>query len=240
MRYWAACTDSTSVASQTIVICCPTTSQADGSPIKLSCADTSRVIPEGWATLLCTWQAPKDTVTITYLGTDPRKDVYTEVGPIHSPDGIDAYGVRMLYKAADLSLAQTSAVVPTASDTANAANTLPSNGTFTDGAGEVSQPEKSEGLQPALIAAICVSAVLGVILLLGAGLFFARWRRRRQQRLQQKQQLQGPSLTAEGGGLGVVPKPELPGTPSQSPVELPTGRDAFEKDGTEVLAELPG
>ncbi|KAL2119269.1 hypothetical protein VTJ04DRAFT_6229 [Mycothermus thermophilus] len=192
--YRTACTDTDSLSSnsRTIAICCPTTTalvEADDddattttTTIELSCARNPKTMPSGQPPLYCTWRGPRDPLVITVVGTDMESGTTSRGGQLVSrDDGLDAYGVRMVYGPEDGVVLPTSTTTTTGSaGGGNGPSSVPA-----DGGGQ-----GSGGLEAAMIAVICVSTVLGLVLLVGLWFFIRHWRRRRQKRVLQRQQEQ--------------------------------------------------
>lgn len=196
----------------------------------LSCIATPRTLLYPWETVLCTWEAAEtgEHISATYISYQGSV-VLTSL--LVSPEGVEAYGVRLKYQATELPSTTSSLPESSASSDQN----LDSIGVPSD--------EPSGGLSGGAIAGITVGAVLGALLFLLLGFFLARWQRRRQERLLQEQQsstLIASPYSADWAGLGLAQKPELPSSPVQNPAELSATREeAVELDGRAVPVEMP-
>jgi hypothetical protein len=110
--YWTACYDTTGVASITTVTCCPTY-----GAISLSCVPNPLKLRAQYETLFCTWRAPPSPgadVRVT-KSDDGRTRFVME--HMTDPQGINAYGVRMVHEATDL--------LPPSSSSSSASSTTP-------------------------------------------------------------------------------------------------------------------
>jgi hypothetical protein len=254
--YWTACYDTTGVASITTVTCCPTY-----GAISLSCVPNPLKLRAQYETLFCTWRAPPSPgadVRVT-KSDDGRTRFVME--HMTDPQGINAYGVRMVHQATDLlPPSSSSSASSSASSTASPPpdNTSPpgsDNGDSDNGSAD-SESGSSGGLSTGTKAAIGAGVAVPLTVLALCLAFFFFWRRRRQQ--QQQQQPPSPAgpevaTTHEGGvpyqqqqqqqlGVGGYryygdEKAEMPG--GWVPPELPSVRRAAEMPGGWVTPELP-
>ena len=210
--YVSACHDTTGVHSITTVTCCPAQ-----SGITLSCANPD---PSGaFTTLFCTWVPPSQTaipITLSDKGqTSTSKVTFT------SPEGLNAYGVRMVYQSTDLI---TSSSTP-ASKSGTGTATKSSNTSTTS----ATSGPSSSGLSTS--AKIAIAVVIPVVVLAILGALFIWWRRRKQRydpvRASGDPTKDEPSTTMELSGENEMKRGELPADPGQTtnhviPVELPT------------------
>ncbi|KAJ6446749.1 transmembrane alpha-helix domain-containing protein [Purpureocillium lavendulum] len=210
--YVSACHDNTGVASQTTVTCCPTLNR----DISLSCVD-DRTLRSVWSTLFCTWIAPKAQTTLRMTLSTNGGVTSTERVEFVSPDGINAFGIRMVYQKTDMDKATTTATGTSrpGQTGSNPTDSAPTN---------TSLPESDGGLSTGAKAAIGVVVPCVVLAVLFGVLFW--WRRKRRNNTNTK---------AQGGASSELYKyqpqhntSELQGQPVQElqgsvvdPVELP-------------------
>ncbi|KAL2021883.1 hypothetical protein VTK56DRAFT_6478 [Thermocarpiscus australiensis] len=228
--YYTACHDTIGVSSITTVTCCP----IRGS-ITLSCADAT-ALSNVWATLFCTWMAPPDGAPVTLTLSD-RGTTSTAVTTMTSPEGLNAYGVRMVYESTD---------VATTTTTAGSSTSTMQTGGVGGGSEMTTSPTMptqsssgSGGLSTGGIAAIAVVVPVVVLALLG-GLLFWLWRKRKRG---DEQQHDRPELPGVYGYYGDAAKPQWqeatqrwpPRTRRPPPVELPSRQQA----AVELPAESP-
>jgi hypothetical protein len=154
--YYSACHDNVGVKTITTVTCCP-----HGIKVSLSCVDPTAVSAI-WSTLFCTWIAPSSgqifSITVSSSGTTS-----TVASTMTYPEGINAYGVRMVYEATDTIDSNTTSTTTVATASATASN---------------APPPSSSGLSTGAIAAIAVVIPI-VFIAIAIGAFFW-WRRRKQ------------------------------------------------------------
>ena len=179
--YASACFDTRGVKSITTVTCCPIVGD-----ITLSCAPTDK--NEIWSTLYCTWNPASVTSILVTLSEDSRTS--SRSVPFTSPEGINAFGVRMVYQSTDL-ITSTSTSTSTSSSpsqtTSGGETTQPPTST-TSG---ISQPltsntpqvppsssTSSSGLSTGAKAAIGVVVPLAALAVLAALFFW--WKRSRE------------------------------------------------------------
>lgn len=205
--YYTACHDTNGVSTITTVTCCPF--QGD---ISLSCVDLT-TLSGVFATLFCTWIAP-DTTTLAVTLSSVGGTTSTENTQFVSPQGLNAFGVRMVYESTDL--------ITSASSTSSATTTT---GTISSSsATAVSSSPASTGSTSS--AKIAIAVVIPVVALAVLGAVYMWWRKRQQRE---------PQLTGE---LHAESKPELP-TGFES-AELPSGPTTFSNSAqTTPPAELP-
>ncbi|KAK4103218.1 hypothetical protein N658DRAFT_407320, partial [Parathielavia hyrcaniae] len=115
--YWTACHDTTGVSTITTVTCCPTYGD-----ISLSCVANPLTLSEVWETLFCTWLGPRSTATVVTVTKSVDGRTSTVTTPITWPQGLNAYGVRMVYESTDL---ETSTSTSTSSSALASSNTSP-------------------------------------------------------------------------------------------------------------------
>ena len=166
--YYSACHDTSGFESITTVTCCPTRGD-----IKLSCVDPA-TLESVWETLFCSWIAPESgqvvSMTLSESGTTS-----TIASTMTSPEGLNAFGVRMVHESTDLSTSSTSAT-PGSTTRGSAANTSGAGQSQT--ASATPDSSGSGGLSTGAKAAIGV--VIPVVVLGALAGFFFWWRRRRQ------------------------------------------------------------
>lgn len=154
--YVNACHDHTGVESITTITCCPKVEDNT-----LSCVTASTLEGE-FANFFCTWIAPKAEtwmpITLSENGVTS-----TDKATFKSPDGLNAYGVRMVYQSSDLDPAKNTD--PAAAD----------EGGVKDGDGD-----GDDGLPQA--GKIAVGVVVPVVAIAFAAAAFLFWRRLRKKR----------------------------------------------------------
>ncbi|UNI13898.1 hypothetical protein JDV02_000593 [Purpureocillium takamizusanense] len=207
--YVSACHDNNGVASLTTVTCCPTLNRE----VSLSCVD-DRTLQGVWKTLFCTWIAPKTKTTLP-VTLSQNGVTSTENMEFSSPDGVNAFGIRMVYQKTDTD-------TPTATTTSSGGTGQTTSSEPIESETSTPSPDDDGGLSTGATVAIgVVVPVVVIAALLGILLW---WRRRRRHH---------HSQTADGGG-GELYKyqpqqtAELHGQPMQElqgsvvdPVELP-------------------
>ncbi|KPM41989.1 hypothetical protein AK830_g4550 [Neonectria ditissima] len=207
----SSCTrDDGSDATAYTVTCCPTR-----AGLALTCVRDPESLSDAWESLFCTWSAgTKSTVllvTSTSVG-DGSTTTITSAVTMSGGDGINAYGLRMVYEDSDI--AATSTSTSTEAETTTEATTQ-SRGTAT--ATNSADDDDSGGLGTGAIVAIAVVIPL-VAIAVAIGIFFCLRRRKRRQHDEPKE-------------LPPNERPsELYGS-QHAPQELPTGS---------MAAELPG
>ncbi|KAJ9132091.1 hypothetical protein NKR23_g11466 [Pleurostoma richardsiae] len=166
--YVSACHDTAGAASITTVTCCP--SRED---LTLSCVDPATLAGR-WSLLFCTWIAPEtQTVVSITLSDDDSGKTSTVPYTMTSPDGVNAYGIRMVHQATDLVSSTTGTAAVTSSTTSDATQASASATALPD------SPDDDGNLSTGAKAAI---GVIVLVVALGiAGLLFYLWRRRRRE-----------------------------------------------------------
>ncbi|KAK4231146.1 hypothetical protein QBC38DRAFT_440265 [Podospora fimiseda] len=157
--YYSACTGAP-VSSITTVTCCPVVS----SSISMLCREPTQ-LSEAWENQFCTWAAPPkgDTVMVTESANGRTSTI---VKTLSNPEGLNAFGIRMVYQATDM---------PTTS-TSGTASTSPSNQPSSPGQDQIDGSDKG-GLSTG--ATIAIALVIPIIVIGAAVGFFFWWKRRR-------------------------------------------------------------
>ncbi|KAK1978074.1 hypothetical protein LZ30DRAFT_599938 [Colletotrichum cereale] len=157
------CSRNGGVRSITTVTCCP----ARGD-MTLSCVEDDMTLGGVWETQFCTWMAgPATVVDITWSDAGA---VATQAVTMKNRDGVNAWGIRMVYQASDLVPKTTlAATVTTGSGTMGAATATATGADTTGGGG--GQPDK--GLSTGGIIGVVVVAIAALV-----GLFLW-WKRRK-------------------------------------------------------------
>ncbi|KAF3807409.1 hypothetical protein GCG54_00008867 [Colletotrichum gloeosporioides] len=157
------CSRNNGVRSITTVTCCP-----HRGDITLSCVENDLTLAERWETQFCTWMAgPATVVEYTLVSGGSTSSA---AATMSDRDGINAYGIRMVYQASDL-------VSNTASATATGTDSGAGTTSTGDSGGSSSDSSTSDGLSTGGIVAVAVVVPVVVIAIL-AGLFLC-WRRRK-------------------------------------------------------------
>ena len=173
--YASACHDTLGVNSITTVTCCPF-----WNDITLSCAPTDK--SEVWSTLHCTWNPAKSSTVMVTLSKDSRTS--SSLVPFTSPEGINAFGVRMVYQSTDLITSTSSTSSSTQTSNTGSTTSLPTSNTSPLPASNTSQVPSSSststnsGLSTGAKAAIGIVVPLVALVMLAALFFW--WKRRRQ------------------------------------------------------------
>ncbi|KJZ76364.1 hypothetical protein HIM_04093 [Hirsutella minnesotensis 3608] len=202
--YVSACHDNTGVPSITTVTCCPVVGD-----ITLQCLTTS-TLSSVWSTLFCTWIGPPSSRSTSITMTVSRDGVTSTItDEVHSPGGINAFGIRMVYQKTDL------AQKPLRTGPARATSSR---------LAAASDASESQGLSTGAKAAIGV-AVPVVVLALLAGVLLWWWRKRRRGQGQDpgynyEKTEQQPSYHPELQGSNTHHVHEVMGS-GVDPVELP-------------------
>ena len=153
-------------ASITTVTCCPVRGD-----VALSCVADDKTLAGPFATLFCTWIAGPRTVLLV-TSTDTAGAVQTSAATLEGGDGVNAFGIRMVYQSTDLAALRTTSATTTTA-------TTPASGT--DAAGAPTQTADAKtGLSTGAIVAIGVVIPLVLCAILGIALFF--WCRKRRAR----------------------------------------------------------
>ncbi|KAL2121597.1 hypothetical protein VTJ04DRAFT_5624 [Mycothermus thermophilus] len=227
--YWTACRRTAS--SLTTITCCPILN----TDIALTCQPDPMLMGGILASYFCTWQAPAfgTPVTITHSDTLGKTSTFTK--HIGSTEGLNAYGVRMVYRIEEvpkrLSTAVSTAAMPTATPTMTTTGMETSIDNNDADNGDAAS-SLSTGLSTGMKIAIGVSTSLCVLTVILVGFFLWRWRR-------QKQREQLTSTAPNTPGPSAAELPENPATyyyyyyylgPAElkPPQELPSTREAAE------------
>lgn len=189
--YATACNDNAGVSSVTTVTCCPYRGD-----VTLGCV-TPTTLEGVWEALFCTWIAPETGVTVQVTISNEGGTTSTAKTTMVSPDGINAFGIRMVYESSDLS----SAAATTTSSGSTADSTAGTGGMATStsgsGSGNDGGNDGSSGLSTGTIIAIAV--VIPVAICIAAGVFFHIRRQKQAQRIQ--------STEGSGSSGGIPPPP---------------------------------
>ncbi|KAM0426202.1 hypothetical protein ACHAPT_008552 [Fusarium lateritium] len=160
-----SCTRSASGDDKTTVTCCP-----ERNGIKMWCVSEPQSLSGPWESLYCTWSAG-DEQTVLLVTTVVSGTESTTAVTMRGGDGINAYGLKMIYEPSDIAStsATTTADTTTADETTDA--TAPPAETSSGGGGN------DGGIGTGGIVAIAVVIPVVVIgALIGA---FFWWRRRK-------------------------------------------------------------
>ncbi|KAK1707598.1 hypothetical protein BDP67DRAFT_412118 [Colletotrichum lupini] len=155
------CSRNGGVRSITTVTCCPYRGD-----MTLSCVEDDMTLANVWETQFCTWMAGPATV-VDITRTD-NGVVATQAVTMSDRDGVNAWGIRMVYQASDL--------VPKTTSGASIASAT-ATGTAAAGSGATSGATSSGGLSTGGIVAVAVVVpVVAIAALVG---LFLWWRRRK-------------------------------------------------------------
>ncbi|EFQ32617.1 transmembrane alpha-helix domain-containing protein [Colletotrichum graminicola] len=170
------CSRNGGVRSITTVTCCPYRGD-----MTLSCVEDDMTLAGVWETQFCTWMAGPATV-VDITRTDGGK-VATQAVTMKNRDGVNAWGIRMVYQASDLVPQTTSAVTTTAATgTTGSGTTAAATGTgtgTTTGAGPTATGGGDGGL--GIGAIIGIAVVVPVVVIAALVGLFLWWRRRKHQ-----------------------------------------------------------
>lgn len=159
--YWSACHDNNGASSITTVTCCPTYV----FDISMSCVNPATLAGR-FQNLFCTWTAGSRNTRVLAVTESLTGRTSTVDQPFTGEQGLNAYGVRMVYQATDMKLLSSSSTAQTSSFNSN------SNSTTAE--------SSSNGITTAAVVAIGILVPLAIISL-SLGVFFL-WRKRRRQR----------------------------------------------------------
>ncbi|KAL6857795.1 hypothetical protein ACO1O0_005238 [Amphichorda felina] len=231
----ASCTRSSGGTST--VTCCP-----ERGDLTLWCVEDPETLSDAWESLFCTWNAGNQE-TVLLVTVD---DVNTKAVTMTGLDGINAYGLRMVYESSDL-VKSTSATVTTEATSATETETRsgesvakPTN-TDTDSADSASD-DGGGGLSTGAKVAIGVVIPVAVIAL-AVGLFFLYRRRKRSYGAVDTTELPaetkpGPSAYGGSGELYGSGGTSFHGVPN--PQEMAGGVSAHEMPAQTFVSELQG
>jgi len=215
--YWSACHDNTGVPSITTVTCCPTF----GSDISLSCLNPA-TLAGPWRSLFCTWTAGTKAKAIDVTDSAGGR-TSTVSHTLSGGQGINAYGLRMVYQSSDTINPTKTGIASSESPASISSQALTSNPT---------------GLSTGATVAIAVVIPL-VVLSLAAGFFFLRRRAASQQH--ERQDDTAPTISREA----LPPKPQTyfyggpPNHPGGPVTELATSTQSVEMSANQLFVELP-
>jgi hypothetical protein len=165
--YWSACHDTTGVSSISTVTCCP---QRDD--IVLQCVNVS-TLHDVWTSLFCTWQAPETgtSLPVTYIYGGVTS---TGIEEFASSNGVNAFGIRMVYETSDL---------PASSSLTSSLTRGPLSSTTTHSSApsQSSKPSEQSSLESSGLsigAKIGIGVAIPLAAIIGALISFLLWRRR--------------------------------------------------------------
>lgn len=205
--------------------------------ISLACAPNPQNLRSVWKSLFCTWVAPRaGKVVSATLSLDGRTS--TVPVTLTSPEGLNAYGVRMVHQATDLAGLTTTATTATKTTIGTISAAATATATATGGP----EPDSGAGLSTGATVAIGVVVPVVVLAALVAGVAWW-WRKRRR----------APASATSSGSIPAavpvsVPMEARPTTSIKSsssamlqPQELPVPEHlAVEMPSSRLAAELPG
>lgn len=150
----------------TTVTCCP--SRGD---IELWCVSEPDSLVGPWESMQCTWSAGDEQTVLLVTIDDDATVAVTMTGG----DGINAYGLRMVYEASDLE--ETTATTTEASSTEQRSSSTPQpTGGDSDAADGNSSESSDKGSNNTVTIAV---AVVVPVVLIALGIAFFLWYRRR-------------------------------------------------------------
>ncbi|KAK4647824.1 uncharacterized protein QC761_104750 [Podospora bellae-mahoneyi] len=242
--YWSACSDSKGVSTITTVTCCP----IYRSDVSLSCVPSNAVLSGPWMGHFCTFKA-KWTGNVVTVTTSRNGVTATETQTFISPQGINAFGVRMVHQTTDISPLNTQSTsntdppITTSSPTSQLGSLETSSSPDT---APIAEPAGSS-LSTGAIAAIAV--VIPILAILAGVGFFLWWRSRRAlaaSSLPESSPLGGPASESPGFGAGY---PQQSGYTQQTSTyhgaggPLPPQYGVFSKEmptAYKAAVEMPG
>lgn len=181
--YATACNDNAGVSSITTVTCCPYRDE-----ITLGCV-TPTTLSGVWEALFCTYIAPETGVTVQITISNDAGTTSTEKTTMVSPDGINAFGIRMVYENSDLSSAAATATTTDSSDLTSRTAGTSGTAKSTSGSGSGSSGSDNDGSSGLPIGTVVAIAVVIPVVVIGlaAAIFFYIRRQKLAQRLQSRQ-----------------------------------------------------
>ncbi|KAK1757846.1 hypothetical protein QBC47DRAFT_166086 [Echria macrotheca] len=233
--YWSACHDNTGVSSITTVTCCPTY-DAD---VSLSCLNPA-TLDGPWKSKFCTWIAGTQTkaIPVTESGGGRTSTVTRTMSGVQ---GINAYGVRMVYQATDLPSSSTAAAGSSGTGSSSSATPPAGSPISPSPAAESSSP--SSGLSTGAAVGIGVAIPVVVLGLLAA--LFMLWRKRRRERAADISPGAAAGAYSDTATSQTKPDTHFYGGPpvyseqQRAPSELATTQHAAEMSTTQMAVELP-
>ncbi|KAK0667331.1 hypothetical protein QBC41DRAFT_228703 [Cercophora samala] len=166
--YWSACSDSKGVSTITTVTCCP----IYRSDISLSCVPSTAELSAVWRDQFCTfkarWTGAVVTVTVSSDGVTA-----TQTKTFTSPQGINAFGVRMVHQTTDISPSSGDPPITTSSPTSQIQSLETSANPNTSPIAESTGSSLSTG------AIVAIAVVIPILAILAGVGFFLWWRSRR-------------------------------------------------------------
>ncbi|KAK1997470.1 hypothetical protein LX36DRAFT_657530 [Colletotrichum falcatum] len=165
------CSRNGGVRSITTVTCCPYRGD-----MTLSCVEDDMTLAGVWETQFCTWMAGPATV-VDITRTDDGT-VATQAVTMRNRDGVNAWGIRMVYQESDLVPKTTSAATTSATaTTGTGTGTATATGTGTTPTPTGDDSDGGDGLGTGAI--IGVAVVVPVVLIAAFVGLFLWWRRRK-------------------------------------------------------------
>ncbi|KAF7549037.1 hypothetical protein G7046_g8467 [Stylonectria norvegica] len=205
-----SCTRSVEVGTTTVT-CCPVRDS-----LTMACVTDANLLNEAWVDQFCTWSAGNKETVILVTGTNSEGVTFTGASTMSGSQGVNAYGLRMIYEPSDL--AKETGTTATAAKT-----TTQTSATSTS-------TENSSG-KASNTTAIAVGVAVPVVVIVAAlfGAFF--WWRRRKQRYgavnssskdaHLNNDLKEPTLGRFGGELHGSQHQPLEMPVNEAPLELP-------------------
>jgi hypothetical protein len=159
-----SCSRSKHFESITTVTCCPVRGD-----ITMSCVDDDATLSPPWTSQFCTWKAGPKTVVLATVTADDG-GVNTQAETLQGAGGINAFGIRMVYRQTDFDEA--------AQETGGSEN--PASTPDVDGSSGQDRGGDRGGMSQS--AKIAVGVTVPVVALLLAGAAFMLWRRTKKAR----------------------------------------------------------